>query len=231
MFGRTVSAGARVGYRTMHFTGRSVPVDRVRAVCQAAFLVLFGWLLVTGQYRLWMVVVGVGLASTAVAGRWYCGWACPIDASYRAIDRLYAILGVDRRQTPSLLRRSWLRWTIAAGFVGLIVANRALGLATVPILYVTGAGIAIGLVFEPRTFHRYLCPFGAVFSLLSRFQRFGFEVDEDECLECGHCEATCPNEAIDFDGPGTPAIDADECLTCFACREACSTDAIEYGNG
>lgn len=229
MFGRTVSAVARVVSRTMSFPDRSVPVGRVRAVVQAAVLVLFGWLLVTGGYHRWMIVVGVGLASTAIAGRWYCGWACPIDAVYRAIDRVYEALGVERRPPPPVLRRSWLRWTITAGFVGLVVANRVLGLGLVPILYVTGAGIAIGLVFEPRTFHQHLCPFGALFSLVSRFQRFGLDVNEAACLGCGQCEATCPNEAIDFEGTGTPAIDTDECLTCFACRDACPSEAVEYG--
>jgi len=229
MFGTTVSAVTRVVFRAMSFRDRSVPVGRLRAVVQAAFLALFGWLLVTGGYRRWMIVVGVGLACTVIAGRWYCGWACPINAVYRTIDRVYEALGVERRPPPPVLRRSWLRWALAAGFVGLVVANRALGLGLVPILYVTGGGIAIGLVFEPRAFHRHLCPFGAVFALVSRRQRLALDVAEAECLQCGQCRAVCPNDAIEVDEPGVASIHTDECLTCFACRDACPSEAVEYG--
>ncbi|MBQ2676568.1 MAG: 4Fe-4S binding protein [Clostridia bacterium] len=47
----------------------------------------------------------------------------------------------------------------------------------------------------------------------------------DECLACGACEGTCPNQAIS-EGDGKYVIDPDKCIDCGACAEGCPVDAI-----
>jgi len=46
----------------------------------------------------------------------------------------------------------------------------------------------------------------------------------EECIECGACEGTCPNSCIKEGSPYT--IDAETCDSCGACAGACPVDAI-----
>lgn len=45
----------------------------------------------------------------------------------------------------------------------------------------------------------------------------------DECLACGTCLDTCPNEAIK---EGDIYVITDSCVECGACVEACPVGAI-----
>lgn len=47
----------------------------------------------------------------------------------------------------------------------------------------------------------------------------------DECIKCGSCADTCPNEAI-AEGDDKYEIDADKCISCGACEAACPVEAI-----
>ncbi len=48
----------------------------------------------------------------------------------------------------------------------------------------------------------------------------------EECINCGACEAECPVEAIS-EGDGVRVIDADTCIECGACAGACPVDAAQ----
>lgn len=47
----------------------------------------------------------------------------------------------------------------------------------------------------------------------------------DECTNCGACEAECPMEAIS-EKDGIRWIDPDACTSCGACADVCPVDAI-----
>ena len=46
----------------------------------------------------------------------------------------------------------------------------------------------------------------------------------DECIACGSCESTCPNDAIS-EGD-IYVIDPSKCDACGCCAGACPVDAI-----
>ncbi|MDP2982471.1 MAG: 4Fe-4S binding protein [Candidatus Latescibacter sp.] len=50
-------------------------------------------------------------------------------------------------------------------------------------------------------------------------------VISDECIACGTCSGTCPNEAIS-EGDGKFAINADVCSDCGTCVDDCPVSAI-----
>ena len=59
-----------------------------------------------------------------------------------------------------------------------------------------GAGfLAVGL-FIGRPYCRFLCPYGAVLGLLSRFSRWNVTLTPDDCLKCKICDVACPFGAI-----------------------------------
>lgn len=49
-------------------------------------------------------------------------------------------------------------------------------------------------------------------------------VISDACIECGACEAECPEGAI-TDGAGKYVIDPDKCIECGACADVCPVGA------
>lgn len=47
----------------------------------------------------------------------------------------------------------------------------------------------------------------------------------EECVGCGTCLDSCPNEAI-FEDDGVCKIDPDKCQDCGVCMDSCPTGAI-----
>ena len=50
-------------------------------------------------------------------------------------------------------------------------------------------------------------------------------INKDDCIQCGACEAECPNGAISEQG-GTYVIDEAKCEDCGDCVDVCPTSAI-----
>ncbi|MEG0832667.1 MAG: 4Fe-4S binding protein [Oscillospiraceae bacterium] len=51
------------------------------------------------------------------------------------------------------------------------------------------------------------------------------EINKEECIGCGACEAVCPVNAIS-EKDGKYVIDADACIDCGACESGCPVSAI-----
>ncbi len=67
-----------------------------------------------------------------------------------------------------------------------------------------GAGfLALGL-FIGRPYCRFLCPYGAVLSLLSRFSKWNVVLTPDDCIKCMICDVACPFGAIAEPGEIAP---------------------------
>lgn len=207
---------------------RSIDVRSLQTASLAAFSLAFVALVALGRTRLWVVAFAAGLVTVRLGGRWYCGWACPINGAFRVIDALYDRLGWGRRQTPAALEKCWIRWGFVGIVVGLAVAGRIIGVQIPVILLVTLAGIVVGLAFTEATFHRNLCPFGTVLAAVGGTPWYGLDVNADACIGCGQCQTACPNDTIETRVDDTREIQNRECLDCFACDRACPTDAISY---
>lgn len=69
-----------------------------------------------------------------------------------------------------------------------------------------------------RSFCRFLCPLGAIYSLFAKISILGIRVDESRCTGCQACVRHCK---MDVKKPGDR-----ECIQCGECREVCRTGAI-----
>ena len=78
-------------------------------------------------------------------------------------------------------------------------------------------------VFVYRPFCRFLCPLGALYSLMSRLALVGVRLDRDRCTECGVCRAVCP---VDIRRVGDR-----ECVACGKCIDKCPEKAISFRAG
>lgn len=66
-----------------------------------------------------------------------------------------------------------------------------------------GVGFLVVGMFVGRPYCRFLCPYGALLSLFSRFAKYNVHLMPEECVQCQICDVTCPYGAI-LDPTGTP---------------------------
>ena len=86
-----------------------------------------------------------------------------------------------------------------------------------------------------RGFCSYLCPVGAVQSLVHAVgARFSFAYKlrfaAEKCRSCGNCVQACPVGALKMQKQG-PSYQIHLCLTCRQCEQACPCHALSYGCG
>lgn len=79
-----------------------------------------------------------------------------------------------------------------------------------------------------RFYCRYVCPTGAVLSLISWATPFGRRVSSGCVGECKHCRNLCRMGAITENGVGTATS---ECTLCTDCLTACRRGVVSFGFG
>lgn len=87
------------------------------------------------------------------------------------------------------------------------------------------AAIFAAARISPRFWCRYLCPAGAILSLVSKRPLVRRQVSA-ACNGCSKCARNCPMGAIDMVNPAT-ARHAD-CIACLTCEQSCPQEAIRF---
>lgn len=199
----------------------------LQIISQLVFLVLFTVLVITGQVQLWMGILVGGLILSIFLGRLYCGWACPINTLMRAVTWIKRKLKIKSFKTPKFLKRAWVRYT----FLGLFIAVFAFVIITgkqLPVLPgLLVIGVVLTLFFPEELWHRYLCPYGTLFSLVSARSLLSVKIDEKSCTNCGICKRVCPAVAINDEG-AKHKIEKKACLVCMECERVCKENSIKY---
>lgn len=207
-------------------------IQPVRLVTQLAFFAVFVSLMVTGKAQFWMAFIFVSIALAGVFGRFYCGWACPINTLIRPVNRLARKTGIQRKSIPAYLKTERPRYIVFLVFLGLlgytiysITQGRKFPLPLIVIPF----GLLTTIFINPTAWHRYLCPWGTFFSLTGRFARFGIKISSSDCKACGYCAVICPAEVIGKARKNRPAVATANCLECFDCQSACPVKAVGFG--
>lgn len=61
-----------------------------------------------------------------------------------------------------------------------------------------------------------------------KVRRSTIEVDEDLCVDCGHCVSLCNTGALYFDEDCRRQYDKSKCVACLLCIDACPRGALTY---
>ena len=182
----------------------------------------------------WAVLI---LLAVPLLGRAWCG-VCPLPAPGEWLQR-GALLGPNKRGLG--LNRRWPRrfrniWLQNAGFVllalfAVVVLTQPLVTAIVLLALILLA-VGTSLVFERRSFCRYLCPVGGFVGLYSQLAPVELRV-KDTSVCASHKEKTC--YAGSEDGYGCPwqvfppgLVKNVNCGLCFECVRTCPYDNIAF---
>ena len=178
------------------------------------------------------------LAFTIVFGRFFCGFACAFGSLGDFIYFISTRIRKKMKKKPFRVFGKWgskllyLKYLVALGILAAVTAgyNNQISLnspfTAFSQLYAltrpkssVALGlfllIIIGMALEPRFFCRFLCPMGAVFSLMPVLPFSVFKRDKDQCIPgCSACQRTCPA------GLELPSVREGDNLTsgqCFSC--------------
>jgi ferredoxin len=160
----------------------------------------------SSYYVPWTVIAyfALPLLFALAVGRVFCSSVCPLgamqdvvlikavklprwlDRALRALPFVYLGLAVLLAATGSLF--------IICAYDPFVPFFRIAG----PFFMLTAGGVMVALsLFIGRPYCRFLCPYGALLGVLSRFSLTGVTITPDECITCRLCEDACPFGAIE----------------------------------
>ena len=181
----------------------------------------------------YLIMFLVPIVTTFLFGRVYCGYACPFGAVQELlhVKRLRYKLPI---KLDGLLR--YIKYVLLVLAVSLTVATgRIVGgdAPFKPLFIFSGTLVAILMtvafgilsVFVYRPFCSYLCPYGALMSLVSKFRLIRIK-REETCVDCKLCVKKCPVGAMK-----EPGLGSGECIMCGDCCEVCPKDSLNVCYG
>jgi ferredoxin len=174
------------------------------------------------------------LVAALLVGRVFCGGVCPLGAVQdlvvlrpvqlpRAVDRwgglfkyVYLAVAIWFAAQPAGARDFVIcRFDPFVGFFRLSGSAPMLGL---------GGGLLLLGTVVGRPYCRFLCPYGGLLAVVSRFAWKPVSITPDEQLDCGLCVESCPFGAI-----RQLRADRADCLACARCFADCPRQLIQWG--
>ena len=192
-----------------------------------------------------VLILGVFLM-TVVWGRFFCGFICSFGAMQDLLNSIGKL--IPFKITVPEKADKWLKLLkyavlafVAVGVWGFSVTGDNVwspwavfgiysslsGWSSLKYFLTLGGAllllIIIGSLFIERFFCRYLCPLGALFSLVSRFRIYSLKRKPDKCGNCKLCTSKC--------SMGVPLYKYDEvrsgeCINCMKCTSVCPNENI-----
>lgn len=184
-----------------------------------------------------LLVSGIVLALTAVFGRFFCGWFCPMGT---ALDMAGFIIRKkwDANIPLNTVMRS-MKFFVLTALVLASLAGRNEGLVTDPLVIMSNLitfnmalpnAAMFFIAFAPvffirRSWCRFLCPLGALYAIVSAAAPFRRIVSKKSCVSCGECHKTCRMGAIRKDASYVKS----ECILCMDCVYDCPGHSTRFG--
>lgn len=195
-----------------------------------------------------ILLIGL-LAFTVVFGRFFCGYACAFgfmgDALYNLASAVCNKLHIERRPFPRKLETvlRGLKYVVLGVVCGMIFAGLTAlvnnsspwtafsSLMNLSVRHITGVSavllglIVVGMVTKERFFCEFLCPLGALFSLLPTLPTGKMRRRRPRCVKgCEACRQHCP---VNIEPKG--GVLAGECLSCGRCAQVCPVSNVVLG--
>ena len=188
-------------------------------------------------------------------GRFFCGYACAFGSLGDAVRGLYLWICKKCKKKPRSIPKTVCRWLSYGKYVVLLaivllcfsgVYGELSGWSPWDVFSMLHAGnfhlsgyvlgvvllvlIVAGMAFCNRFFCRFLCPMGAVFSLLPVLPLFSVRREREGCVKgCSACERCCP---ADLQLPEADSWNSNgDCFQCQKCLDICPKKNARSGRG
>lgn len=203
---------------------------KIRLAVQLLGVFLVISLLIFGIYNFNMIiVVGAFLASFAV-GRLFCGWLCPMGTWMEYVISRFSRKG----QVPIWMKHKAFR----AGFLAIFAIFIFWSFTVLPrpwngfviMFAMLVFGTSFGLLFAPKTWCAYACPWGTLMNMAGTRRFLSHTVSD--CKKCYVCTASCfkpdmLHQSLEkLLGDGMLAGMSD-CISCQKCVDRCPKKALK----
>lgn len=202
-----------------------------------------------GHLNAGAIFFGLAIVSTAIFGRFFCGWGCHIVALQDLCGHILRRTGIRPKPLRSRLlalvpfalafymffwptvKRLW-RGDLHPGFSNHLMTENFWQTFPGPVVSVLTFAVCGGLIvylLGNKGFCTYACPYGAFFSVADRLAAGRIRVT-DACHQCGLCTANCTSnvqvhaEVRDFGMVVDPG-----CMKCMDCVSLCPNEALYFG--
>jgi len=179
---------------------------RYGCVCSVGALQNVALALVSDTYTLPLFVLllfALPLVFALIFGRVFCSGVCPLGALQEIVNiRNYQL---SKAVTGVLSVFPWIYLGFAVLFAitysGFIICryDPFVGIFRLggPFPLISfGVVLLIFSVFTGRPFCRFICPYGAILGMFSRFSIYQVKLTKKECNNCELCHNACPVDAI-----------------------------------
>lgn len=190
---------------------------------------------------------------TILFGRFFCGYACAFGSLGDWVRMAYVSVCRKRKKRATTLKKQTAAVLDAGKYVvlfGILVLcylqiyGNVHGSSPWDVFsmlhagnfrleeYIVGTVILLlilgGMCVQERFFCRFLCPMGAVFSILPVFGVFALRRDRENCISgCSACTKKCPVD-VELPSDGTWNTPGD-CVNCQKCIGTCPKGNIHCG--
>jgi polyferredoxin len=231
------------------FISRPTGVDGFLPIGALASLKLW---LVTGlfdtRHPAALVLLVTFLLMSLLAKKSFCSWLCPVgtlsDSAWRVGKRIF---GRNFTMWPWCdIPLRVLKYLLLAFFVKILLIDMPASaiasflhssywsMADVKMLHffvqistttiVVVAITAVLSLLYKNFWCRYLCPYGALFGLVSMLSPFRIRRDTSTCIDCKRCSTACPSQ---LQVHRKNSIYNAECSGCLTCVDACPKSSLE----
>ena len=145
------------------------------------------------------------LALTLFAGRIFCASACPLGVIQDIVIVKPVKIAPWLQKTLGLFPFIYLGLAIlyAATATDFIICryDPFIGVFRMGAefhMIILGIGFLLAGMFVARPYCRFVCPYGAMLNIGSRFSKNHLSITPENCINCKLCKDACPFDAIDF---------------------------------
>ena len=189
-------------------------------------------------------IIGILILFGTVFGRVICGFLCPFgfiqELLYKIKTKKIKKNSLTRKMTLIkyfilvlfviilpivLLNPSFCKYICPAGTLQAGIIHVALNdqlKSVIGLLFNWKVIVMVVMLIVPifiyRSFCRFICPLGAIYSLFNKVSILGLKIDNDKCIKCNACIDNC---LMDVKSVGDR-----ECIECGECIKVCNTKAI-----
>ena len=228
-----------------HQLEKDNPPASTDAICPFGAVETLITLLTTGEFvpktHPSNIVLGLGLLlSIVLIGNAFCGWVCPFGALQDALTWVRTKLHLPTLAVPAGADRvlRWGRFVVLGSILYFTLTTGKLWFAqwdpyvnlfnlhwlfepnvsTMWVAWLVLAGVlGLSLVVE-RAWCRYLCPAGAVFSVVGLLSVFRIRRNASACTDCTLCDKACP---VGLNVMESKKAVNTNCVGCLDCVAAC----------